>query len=66
MTIEEFYKRCQNCDWKTEIELWSYMVLVYRGRFDPMKQQYRNYHVSSFDVRKGKIRIHIQECVRSV
>jgi hypothetical protein len=37
---------------------------LYRGRFDPMKNQFRNLHVSTFEVRKGKVRIQVRECVR--
>lgn len=64
MTIEEFYRSCQNCGWKTEFELWSFFTLLYRGRFDTMKNQFRNLHVSTFEVRKGKVRIQVRECVR--
>ena len=55
MTIEEFYRSCQNCGWKTEFELWSFFTLLYRGRFDPMKNQFRNLHVGTFEVHKGKV-----------
>ena len=64
MTIEEFYKRRQNCGWKCEFELWSFFTLVYRGRFDPMPNKWRNLHVGTFEVRKDKVRIQVQECVR--
>ncbi len=64
MTIEEFYRSCQNCEWKTEFELWSFFTLLYRGRFDLMNNQFRNLHVSTFEVRKDKVRIQVRECVR--
>lgn len=64
MTIEEFYQSCQNCGCKTEFELWSFFTLLYRGRFDSMKNQFRNLHVGTFEVRKGKVRIQVRECVR--
>ena len=50
MTIEEFYQSCQNCGWKNE--------------FDHMKNQFRNLHVSTFEVRKDKVRIQVRVCVR--
>lgn len=64
MTIEEFYQSCQNCSRKTEFELWSFFTLLYRGRFDPMKDQLRNLHVSTFEVHRDKVRIQVRECVR--
>lgn len=64
MSVEEFYKRCQNAGWKTVIEVWSFFTLLYQDKFDAMPNKFRNLHVGTFDVRKGKITIHVEECVR--